>query len=767
MKNELFNRTVVALSAYLLCSLFTLTVQGQSFPTHRVIPADSLAFYLKPDIRQSLEKNGTVSSADLAQYFRAKFSERYFFDWTTVDDRMEQYNQIYGSQASSHTKRAEDHMGKFADSTQWVLPFDYLNGKEVNAYALRHLARQHKMVDVAFEYFNSGKDPKYISYFVNQMHSLSYALSNGDYEKIKDGNGVFEAFRSGYRMLNWLEIHNLFLGEESYTDEDQLITISTLLQHAAHMYHKNESFRFGNHQTRGVSALTMVSILLRDFEDADQWYERGMLRLEEHLNKEVNADGFQFERSVHYHMSDIGNFFYVYQLAKISDVKVDPVWEQKLNSLFSTLVKIAYPDKSAPVLQDDTEIPMSETNDISGALTLGYLLFENPEYGYFANKQVQSKMYWFVKQSQLASLEDIQSEKPSYGSLFFPDTKYYIMREGWDKEDQMMMISAGLDPEKPDHQHGDMLGVQAMANENVILPNYQVRYPLKDFNIFKNSMVKNVALVDDELQGKKWSGNKGGSGFGKFKSLPNPTTINWQSNSNYDLFVGSHDGFENIGVKYTRQVIYVKGAFWIVKDNFTAKDAHTYKQVWQGHYTEEQGPQMIRSNFADASGCDILQLNTVSKTQTDGARGKEWTVVSADPSNEFTFITAIYPYEDYGQRINEDREIRDLDDWTIGQSNWEITGKNQVVLTNKTESYFLETSKISLEGLSVELSKPSDLFVELKDGKLILNAIGDSAVEITCIGILSGSIGDQNIKNKKSYLINPGEELRAEVKMAK
>ena len=95
-------------------------------------------------------------------------------------------------------------------------------------------------------------------------------------------------------------------------------------------------------------------------------------------------------------------------------------------------------------------------------------------------------MYWFVQQSQLASLEDIQSEKPNYGSLDFPDTKYYVMREGWDKEDHMMMISAGLDPEKPDHQHGDMLGVQAMANGQVILPNYQVRYPLKDLNIFKN-----------------------------------------------------------------------------------------------------------------------------------------------------------------------------------------------------------------------------------------------------------------------------------------
>ena len=115
-----------------------------------------------------------------------------------------------------------------------------------------------------------------------------------------------------------------------------------------------------------------------------------MKLLEEHLVKEINNDGFQFERSVHYHISDIGNYYYVYQLAKTSNIEVNPFWEEKLKSLFTTLTKIAFPDKSAPVLQDDTDNPWAEKNDISGALTLGYLLFEDPSMGYFANNYVCS-----------------------------------------------------------------------------------------------------------------------------------------------------------------------------------------------------------------------------------------------------------------------------------------------------------------------------------------------------------------------------------------
>ena len=188
--------------------------------------------------------------------------------------------------------RAKDHMDKYASTTPWKLPFNYLNGEAVNAYALRHLARQHKMVDIGYRYFYDQKDPKYIQYFVGQMNSLNTALEKGMYETIEDGNGVYEAFRSGYRVLNWLNIHNMFLGEKSYTDTDQLKTIATLLQHGAHLYKNNATFKSGNHQTRGVSALAMIAIILRDFKGTDQWYALAMERLEEHLSKEINPDGF-------------------------------------------------------------------------------------------------------------------------------------------------------------------------------------------------------------------------------------------------------------------------------------------------------------------------------------------------------------------------------------------------------------------------------------------------------------------------------------------
>ncbi|WP_148229647.1 heparinase II/III family protein [Cellulophaga algicola] len=727
---------------------------SQAIPTNEVIATNDLINYLTPEVKVKLGSNGPITEAVLAQYFRDKFAERYFYDWNDFDARFQKYKSSNSGAEKSHAENAKDHMDKFSGTTQWKLPFNYLNGAPVNAYALRHLARQHKMVDVAFQYFYEDKNPKYITYFKNQLQSLNGALKADQFEKIEDGNGVYEVFRSGYRVLNWLQIHTMFLGQEAYTDKDQLATIATLLQHGAHLYERNPDFASGNHQTRGMSALAMISVLFRDFKGTDRWYEHSMSLLEEHMSKEINDDGFQFERSVHYHMSDIGTYFYVYQLAKISKLEVKPFWKERLKSLFITLTKISYPNKTAPVLSDDTDDPWAESNDISGALTLGYLLFESPKIGHFANDHVEQKMFWYVSNSQLDMLDHIEAQSPTMKSLEFPKTGYYVMREGWQPKDKMMIISAGLDKDKPDHQHGDMLGVQAMANGKNILPNYQVRYSLSDYGFFKNSMVKNVALVDNVLQGKQYTSNQGGSGFGKFLELPHPKTIAWETNNNIDVFVGRHDGFEKNGVSYSRQIIYLKDDFWVIKDNFSSETPHDYKQVWQGHYSLEETPNLIRSTFDNASGLDIYQLKKTDTVTTSGTRGKQWAVVTKKGQNAFSFISVLYPYQGYANRIDEEKEKPNFKDWIWNDTFWIIEGKEPNSLSKGIETLFFSVNKLQFEKIELTFSNATDVLVTLKDNLLTVQSIGEKEAELSF----------RNKKNKQMVPLKPGKTVEFVIK---
>ena len=729
---------------------------SQEIPANVVVKTTKLANYLKDDIKASIKKEGNLTKEALAAYLRKAYAERYFFNWNNFQSRFNTYQMWFPNQVLEHSERAADHMAKFSADTPWKLPFNYLNGDPVNAYAVRHLARQHKMIDVAFQYSYTG-NVEYLNYFKIQLNSLNSSLKTNQFEQLEDGNGTYEAFRSGYRVLNWLQIHAFFLGSENYSDDDQLTTIATLLQHGANLYSSNTAFVPGNHQTRGMSALAMLSILFRDFKGTEKWYERAMTLLEEHLKKEINDDGFQFERSVHYHMSDIDNYYYVYQLAKISDIQVNPFWEEKLKSLFTTLVKIAYPDGSSPVFQDDTDNPWAEKNDISGALTLGYLLFEDPEMGYFAKNSVEPKMFWYLNETQLSLLNNIQQKQPTVKSYAFPTTGYYFFREGWQPNDKMMAITAGLDKEKPDHQHGDMLGVQAMAYGKILLPNYQVRYSLPDYEFFKNSLVKNVALVDALLQGKKYKGNQGGSGFGKFGELPTPKVIAFDTQNGIEYFIGSHNGFQVNGVQYTRQVINVQNDFWIVKDNFYAEDEHVYKQVWQGHYSLESSPKVLRATFDDATGLDIYQFNKVDTVESNGKRGKQWSIISKKQKGNFSFTTMLFPYKGFDNSINEYEKSPLFKGWKLTNNQWKVEGEQAMLLSKENQLIVLSASKIWYNNVVIECDKPADFIITINNNTFLINSITDSYINLKWQGLQEASFNGKNVVTEVKIAV--GEQL--------
>lgn len=244
-------------------------------------------------------------------------------------------------------------------------------------------------------------------------------------------------------------------------------------------------------------------------------------------------------------------------------------------------------------------------------------------------------------------------------------------------------------------------------------------------------MVKNVALVDDELQGKQWTSNKGGSGFGKFGELPNPKVISWQSNKDFDLFVGSHDGFENVGVEYHRQVVFVKDDFWIVKDNFSSDQGHEYKQVWQGHYTNESGPNLIRATFADASGVDILQLIPIDTAFSSGTRGKNWTVISKTNQKDFSFVTVVFPYRGYHNRIDELTNKIRLENWVVNDTQWELFGDHPISISNEDEGYFFGVQELRMPNLNIEISSVTDLYLKHQKDKIRIHLLGKQKRTVT------------------------------------
>lgn len=715
----------------LICVFGYWAEAAGDIPADRVLVPSELIDYLdiesNPELQKiyNLNKSGKKQEAQqqLANYLKQAFAKRFFFDWRNFAKRFAQYQTLYPNQKETHFRRGQEFLDTYAPRPPWKQPSGNLLGKSVTAYEFRHLARQHKAVDVMWmsHYKN---DPALLDYFVQQVKSLNQAFNENKYERQEadGGNGVYEVFRAGYRMLNWLLIHQTYLSEEAYNWQDQLNVICAFLHHGAQLQAQSTEFHFGNHQTRGMSALAMLSILLQDFEGTDKWYQHSMQRLGEHLQQEINTDGFQFERSVHYHLTDIDNYFYVYQLAALNQFPVEKSWEHKLNQMFQTLVAIAYPDGTAPILQDDTDTPWAERNDISQAMVLGAILFDNPTYRYFAADKIDPFTYWFVTDNQLDKLKSGDTKAPDIGSLVLKETGYYIMRNGWDKDHSLyMIIDAGLEKDKPSHQHAGILGIEAYAYGNAVLPNYQVRYVLPDFQHFKSSFVKNMALADSIAQGGKWVPNSGGSGYGQWETLPQPAVLAWKTTPTFDYFAGLHDAYKKQGIDYQREVIFIKDGFWIVRDHFLATKPHHYQQIWQGHYSVEQNGKWLRTTFADGKGLDIIQLGNSENRLTFGnARGKGNAIFQAKSPDSLTFTTLLYPFRNFDERILDGVE---LDDFKF--KTWQIVKKQSVaiaqkdwrsdastVVFNEKNWLLLDASYFEKNGKRIAFSNVTSLFIQ-------------------------------------------------------
>ncbi len=764
-----FSLVIIFLYSYfLICYTSDLTV----IPSNRILNNNELLEYLREDIPGMeyvyLEKKaGNISRSLelLADYLKEHTAKRYYFDWNKFPEQFSFYETNYPKMWNNHLKLAQYQISTFSPETQWQLPFKDLKGQEVTAYELRHLARQQKSFDMALVYFYKNKDSVYLDYFIRQVADLNRAFTEGKYDD--GGNAVYEVFRAGKRIHNWLFCYQTYLSSPGLDWEKQILLIKTFLHHGAQLYERTKRFRHGNHHTRGLVALFEISVLFPEFQDSDAWRKQALAGLEWHLQREVNDDGFQFERSVHYHKGDIENYLRVYNLAKRNEIVLSNFYQDQFYKLFDSLVKLAQPNRRLPVLQDDTDSIFREYNDIDDVMAAGSIIFQNNQFRYFTGDKIPAEYFWLFNQTEINSVKNLSPVKPIIGSIALEQTGYYVMRNGWDLDDCHMVISAGLSEKKPDHQHGEMLGITAYANNVEILPNYQVKYNHPDFPFYKSSWVKNVALVDSIPLGREWVANKGGSGFGKWANLPKPQVITWITEDDFDFFSGSHDSYDSLGIQYYRTVIFLKDGWWIVRDFFISREFHSYQQIWQGLY--EKKSSLLVESFPETDSYFSIQQLEQSQYEIYMKRfaSKGSVIFSLKDSGNVTFTTVLYPHKEHNN-IDKDSQTSRLPSY--GQ--WLLHSKDNDIKTIESDAkfvfqkigqkfVFLDFTSVRFEDIQLTLPQPGSVFAQLESGQLTLWFLDyqGQKLKIQTDEFISMKLNDMIILKGTEMIFTPGDKL--------
>ncbi|MBT3631570.1 MAG: heparinase [Candidatus Marinimicrobia bacterium] len=733
------NKTSVNLIfTLILAGLFTIgcqpvLVSDSNSPSATIqyseIPSDSVLLHaLKSDV-PGLKKvylardKGEWDKAlqYLATHFKETAKTRYYFSWEDYSQKYSEYFKTYPGKLNYHRKNSAYFKGRYASDTQWELPFKNLRGEDVTAYRLRHIARQSKHPDMVMMYFADTPERENLSYWTEQVEDLNKAFTAGEYDQ--GGNAVYEVFRAGKRTHHWLFGHHSYLSTSEYSPQDQIETMRTFLHTAAQLAENGKKVRHGNHHTRGMVALFEIAATYREYAQSDEWLKLAIDGLTWHLEHEINPDGFQFERTVHYHMSDIENFLRVWQLAKRGNIELPEIYTHQFRKMFDALLILGQPDRKLPVLQDDTDALHAEVNEMSGVMALGTILYNDSRYAYFVDESVSPLFYWLLDEKDLSTLKSTSPMAPDIGSTALESTGYYVMRNGWELDDEYMVITAGLSDTKPDHQHADMLGVVAYAHGNEILPNYQVKYNKPDFQYWKNSWVKNVALIDSIPQSQKWKGNSGGSGFGKWLDLPEPQINTFAFSEDIDFFSGSHNGYKSLNISYQREVLFIKDGFWIVSDSFENPDGlkRDYQQLWQGKYLPSD-PKAVKSSFENGSTFEIRSLDDVDCDWVFGSYKDKGSVIRQESiaSNSHRMTSLLLPAAAGQIGLPQDWKLIVGPDLEQAYPNLAMDGVFWVLKNGEALLYFLN------EG-TVDKQKAEQVFVLIKDDKV--NLYGSASID--------------------------------------
>lgn len=686
----------------------------------KVLSDRQLVHALNPDDQDAVKLFQSIKKVDnpeertevITGYFKEKMASRYYFNWKNFDERFATFSSELPKEQIYHKKQGEIHLNLYHAKTTWNWPRTDKNGDEVSAYVFRHLARQHKVESLIFTGFYEDDIGVYKQYFVDQVSSLNHAYQSGNYN---DGiNGVFLPFISGRRAYIWLFIHNALLSSESYSAEDQMNLIKSFLAHGADLADRVQTHEPGNHHTRGLVGLYEIAALFSEFAETEKWRKIAVDGLLWHMENEIGEDGFQFERSVFYHMGDIENYYRVARLARNCGFELPDTYTETLEKMFQSLELLSQDNGKVPPLQDcsgnyNDEVPIANT------MIMGYDLFRKESWTGLIGDKLPKKGFWLLTDDLVQDFNAIEVVMPALkASVALEDAGYYIMRDYDQAQMNQIVISAGLSNVKPDHQQGDMLGLTLYSQGKSRLPNYEAKYSAPEYKHFKNSLSKNVAIVDGVLQGREWTGKPGGTGFASWAFLPEPEVINWTSNKQYDYFAGTHNGYDTLDVVYARELIFLKPSLLVVVDHFRSDSTHDYSQVWQGNFSHTDVSNRFYTKFDDNYQLDLVYTNPVEVHMEIGTvNTKPYSVFTVEKRDDLDIVSII----DMNSSLqvsdsDEDKVTYSSGEWTIESS----STTNDLKLSHLNADEVLVLENLNTSNKSSEISRDISTISQAPDG---------------------------------------------------
>jgi hypothetical protein len=182
---------------------------------------------------------------------------------------------------------------------------------------------------------------------------------------------------------------------------------------------------------------------------------------------------------------------------------------------------------------------------------------------------------WLLGSEAASTFDQLEPASPQETSRAFGDVGLVAMRSGWTNQAQLLLFDAG--PQGiggSAHGHADTLSIRCSAEgvDWLVDPGtfvYTASRPWRDF--FRSTRAHNTIIVDGREHATAVD-------FFKWRNLPRVRLEHFLSTHGVDFAEGSHDAYARLPepLLHRRRIVYVRGEYWIISDEFTGSGAHEF-----------------------------------------------------------------------------------------------------------------------------------------------------------------------------------------------
>jgi hypothetical protein len=608
-------------------------------------------------IDPSQQTFGSVTADGLLAHFRSRSTPRFF---SSFDNRVETVAELKRRlpEAAAQSVQSSERIGlgrfdllgfrdlNFGDPIDWHLEpvslkraplqhwsrIDELDPtKTGDKKIVWELNRHQHFLALGRAYWCTG-DERYTQMFVKQLSGWM------DENPPTLGVNWISNLEVAFRLISWCWALYYFRESPILSPQFFLQTLKFLHLHAQHLEIYLSTYVSPNtHLTGEALGLFYAGTLFPELSPSKRWRDIGRSVLLTEVERHVKPDGVYFEQSTYYHRYTIDFYTHFLILAEINKDNVRGIVEPRLIGLLDHLMYITRPDGLTPRFGDDdggrlVRFENADPNDSRATLATAAVLFNRPDYK-FVSGEASEETLWLLGPEGLRHFDNLKSERPIDESRAFTDGGYYVMRDGWNRDSNYLMIDGGPHGEEScgyAHGHADALSFELAAYGRTLLVDPGTySYIGRERDYFRSSAAHNTLTVDEESSSVP-------DGPFSWKSVANIETNIWFTSKHCDFFQGHHDGYLRLQnpVTHTRTVLFRKDHYWVIRDSVLTTGLHSYQLRF--HFA----PGANAQTFAGPFGSTILEATST---------GPGLEIITAGPGGTW-HQTADWVSQTYGHR---------------------------------------------------------------------------------------------------------------------